>query len=46
MRVKQAKKEMSLWIKRYNQERRHYGLDRKTPDHIYFENCQLQLAAA
>lgn len=44
--VKQAETEMAAWIKAYNQERRHYGLDRNIPDKVYFEKCQSPLKAA
>ncbi len=44
--VKQAKTDMTAWIEVYNQERRHSGLGRKTPDQVYFENCPARLEAA
>jgi putative transposase len=40
----QARQSLKTYFEFYNQERRHYGLDRMTPDQIYFGN-QLQIAA-
>jgi len=35
--VKQAKEKIGAWIGNYNQNRRHYGLDRMTPDQVYYD---------
>jgi len=43
--VKDAKQQISTWIDFYNTERRHQGLDRSTPDSVYFTGQELPLAA-
>ncbi len=42
--IADARQSLKAYFEFYNQERRHYGLDRMTPDQIYFGN-QLQIAA-
>jgi len=43
--VNEAKASIKAWFKHYNQKRRHYGLNRKTPDQIYLASTQPRLAA-
>ncbi len=39
-----ARESLKTYFEFYNQERRHYGLERATPDQVYFGNQQ-QMAA-
>lgn len=34
--VREADKSIETWFSFYNKERYHYGLDRQTPDHVFF----------
>lgn len=43
--VKDAKQQIATWMNFYNNERRHQGLDRLTPDSVYFAGQELPLAA-
>jgi len=43
--IKEAKKSMKAWFERYNQKRKHYGLNRETPDQVYFAGTKSKLAA-
>ena len=42
---KKAKKSMKAWFERYNQKRKHYGLNQETPDQVYFAGTKSKLAA-
>lgn len=41
----QARTSLEEYFQYYNQERRHQGLDRLTPDQVYYENQPQELAA-
>ena len=43
--IKEAKKSMKAWFERYNQKRKHYGLNQETPDQVYFAGTKSKLAA-
>jgi len=36
--VKEARERIGQWITFYNQRRKHQGLDRRTPDNVYYTN--------
>ena len=41
----EAKKSIGVWLQEYNQERWHYGLNRRTPDAVYFSSSLPRQAA-
>jgi putative transposase len=43
--VSEARKSISAYMRFFNQERRHQSLDRRTPDHVYYESAERRMAA-